>query len=99
MNSLNDIVLRIHMTYINNKHDVEWIISFEEEISPLSQEDFNKLIGMLEGVFEQEQANFMETIMHNDIPMHLQAKAATTSNLVEIIERLKVHYPEWKAKA
>lgn len=98
MNSLNDIVLRIHMTYINNKHDVEWIVSFEDEIAPLNEEDFTTLIGMLEGVFEQEQANFMETIMHNEIPMHLQSKAATTSNLVEIIERLKLHYPQWKAQ-
>ncbi len=97
MNNLNDIVLRIHMTFLSNKHTVEWITSFEDEISPLSQQEFHNLVSMLEGVSEAERANFMETLTYNDIPEHLLSKAANPSNFDALIEQLKIEYSRWKS--
>ncbi len=94
--SLNDIVLRIHMTFLSNKDSVEWITSFKDEISPLSQDEFENLVNVLEGVSQEEQANFSETVMNNQIPAHLLSRATDISKFHELIERLKVEYAHWK---
>ena len=95
MNSLNDIVLRIHMTFLSNQHTVEWVASFENEVSPLSGEDFDNLVAMLEGVAREEHNNFIETINNNAIPDHLHARAANLSKFHDVIEQLKTEYTRW----
>lgn len=96
MRSLNDIILQIHMTFLNHKNSLEWVSSFKDEISPLSQEDFNTLIGMLEGVAQEEQNNYMESLQNNKIPMHLQMKATLPDQLYNVIDLLKRLYLDWK---
>lgn len=97
MSSLNDLVLQIHMTLLNHKDSIDWITSFKDEIAPLKPYEFEKLITTLEGVVMEEQNNFMDTVMHNQIPISLQAKASGPEKLVELIERLKVEYQGWNA--
>jgi len=99
MQNLNDIVLQIHMTFLNHKESIEWISSFENEISPLNEKEFEDLINMLEGVAHQEQANFMESIHHNKIPMHLQVKALEAPSFHDLIEQLKHERKHWKSKS
>lgn len=96
MSSLNDIVLRIHMTFLNNKDRVDWISSFEDEITPLSEDDFNNLVHVLEGVCQEEQVNFSDTIMNNQIPSHLLSRATDATKFYELIEQLKIEYARWK---
>jgi hypothetical protein len=95
--TLNDTVLRIHMTYLSNKESVEWIASFENEIAHLDMAEFQNLVNMLEGVSGEEQANFDETIMNNEIPMHLQNRAAGSNNFSALIEQLKIEYSRWNS--
>ncbi len=96
-NSINDIVLRIHMTFLNNKRSVDWISSFKDEIAPLDEAEFHKLIDILHGISEQEQANFADAIMHNNIPAHLQQRAGETLDFTALIEKLQAEYARWKS--
>ncbi len=97
MTNINDIVLHIHMTYLNNKHSIAWISSFEDEIAPLSTEEFQRLIHLLDEIAQAEQANFMESIINHSIPASLQTKAADASNFLGLIEQLKIEYAQWKS--
>ena len=96
MKNLNDIVLQIHMTFLSNKGSVEWIASFEDDISPLKEKEFQNLINILEGVAQQEQANFMESAHYNNIPAHIQTKESDPSNFYALIEQLMLEYTQWK---
>jgi hypothetical protein len=96
MRNLNDIVLQIHMTFLNHRDSVAWISSFKDEISPLSEAEFQRLIDMLEGVDQAEQANFAESLSMNNIPSHLQLKAAGQATLYVLIEKLKEEYSSWR---
>lgn len=92
MSSINDLVLRIHMTFLNNKNSVEWVETFDEEIAPLSQEEFEKLVDILNGVAEQEQANYADAVMQNAIPEHLQRRAGASLDFSALIEKLQEVY-------
>jgi len=95
--SINDLVLQIHMTFLSNKTSVEWISSFKEDIVPLNESDFQRLVSMLEGVAQQEQENYMQSLQMNKIPVHLQRKAVDVGSLYHLIEHLKSEYIAWNA--
>lgn len=97
MQSLNDIVLQIHMTFLSNKDSIGWITSFKDEISPLSYQEFQNLVNMLEGVSEAEHANFTETLNSNAMPAHLKARAESTLNFDALIQQLKIEYTLWNS--
>lgn len=99
MLSLNDLILQIHMTFLNHPHSVEWVSSFKDDIAPLSLQEFDTLINMLEGVSEQEEDNYTQTIMYNNIPKHLQERAANTSNFQRLIDQLRIEYAIWQTNS
>ncbi len=97
MHNLNDTVMRIHMTFLNHKRSTDWIISFEDEIAPLSSEEFMQLIHMLEGIAQMEQNNQNDSMTMNAIPTHLQNRASH-NYFADLIERIHIEYARWRSQ-